>query len=339
MKAPSVLTAALLLLAIAPRPAQAWDGGSFYGSAAAADVLSNPFTSPLEFSPAERQLFLDCADGRFHQLSLVDAALVAGGVEDLEAIGRYRQLFFAVRDDVARQEADVKNPLQQVELIHQVLHERLLRGGYNPNATNLAATFQTGVYNCASATLLFVALAAEFNIQAQAIELPGHVRAIVSCGGQRYEIEVTCPVWQEAMRPIGGSSDEAVSTASAGALAAGREISPCGLVAMIYYNRGIDAFNERGYAEAVAANRKALLLDPDNQLARGNLLAAVNNWALALCDASRFGEAEMLLAEGEQFDPTHAAFVHNALHVRQMWAQSQAAAAAAQKTGSAMPSL
>ena len=88
---------------------------------------------------------------------------------------------------------------------------------------------------------------------------------------------------------------------------------------MIYYNRGIDAFNERRFGDAIAANRRALMLDSDNQIARGNLMAAANNWALALCDAGYFAEAERLLTDGQQFDPGHLAFAHNAAHVQQMW--------------------
>jgi tetratricopeptide (TPR) repeat protein len=334
----SMLTAALLLLATS-RAAQAWDGRSLAGISAVAGGVGNPLTDTLVFSPAERQLFLDTADGSLHQLSLVDAALVASGVENLAAMNGYRQQFFAARDEAARQMADVESPLVRIQLVHQVLHQRLLHGGYNANATNLAATLQTGVYNCASATLLFVALAAEFDIQAQAIELPGHVRAVVVCQGRHYEVEVTCPVWQEAVRENEADSDGRLSALSPEAALAGRVISPCGQVAMIYYNRGIDAFNTGRFAEAVATNRKALLLDPANKLARGNLLAAVNNWALMLCDAGHFAEAETLLAEGEQFDPSHAAFVHNAAHVQQIWSQWLQTTSAAQKTGPAMPSL
>ena len=69
----------------------------------------------------------------------------------------------------------------------------------------------------------------------------------------------------------------------------------------------------------------ALLLDPDNRLAYGNLLAAVNNWALALGDCGNFADAESLLNEGRQFDPTHLPFVHNAEHLQQMQLQAEVA--------------
>ena len=35
-------------------------------------------------------------------------------------------------------------------------------------------------------------------------------------------------------------------------------------------------------------------------------------------------EAESLLAAGQRFDPNHLAFIHNAAHIQQKWAQSQA---------------
>src|SRR5262249_47357256 len=151
------------------------------------------------------------------------------------------------------------------------------------------------------------ALASDVNISAQAMELPGHVRAVVDCVGQQYEIEVTCPAWSGSVRQLGGANPAQFQLQAEN----GRVVSPLGLVAMIYYNRGVYAFNERRFAESLSANRRALLLDPDDKMARGNLLAAVNNWALALCDAGYYPEAERLLAAGQQFEPNHATFTHN----------------------------
>jgi tetratricopeptide (TPR) repeat protein len=296
----------------------------------------NPLADPLDLRSGEAELFADAPDGRLHRISLVDAALVACGADDLTTIEDARRRIAAARNDLKQLMAmratalngreDV-NGLQRVELVHRVLHQRLLTGGYNANATNLAATFNTGVYNCASATLLFVALAADLRIDVQAIELPGHVRAMVDCDDQQYEVEVTCPVWRDSILRVddaAGRGEMNEAAVSESAARSGRPISTLGLVAMIYYNRGIDAFNERRFGDAIAANRRALLLDPDNKIARGNLMAAANNWALALCDAGYFAEAERLLADGRQFDPGHLAFVHNAAHVQRMWDQVRA---------------
>ena len=61
-----------------------------------------------------------------------------------------------------------------------------------------------------------------------------------------------------------------------------REVSPIQMAAMIYYNRGVDLLAEKRFAEAAAANAKALRLDPANATARGNLLATINNWSIEL---------------------------------------------------------
>jgi tetratricopeptide (TPR) repeat protein len=297
-----------------------------------APPLGNPLTDALTLSTAERRLFTDASDGRLDELSLLEAALVACGVDEPAAASRYQQRFAAASDELraaigtsSRHDAGTRDEgLRPVAAVHRVLHERLLHGGYDTNATDLAGTLDTGVYNCASATLLFVALCEPLGVAAQAVELPGHVRCLVEINAEQFEIEVTCPNWPQAQRRISSGvsllDEPAVASTASGAR---RRVTSLGLLAMIYYNRGVDAFELRRYAEATAANRRALLLDPSNQTARGNLLAAVNNWALALCDAGRLADAETLLAAGQQFDPDHRPFAHNAGHVRRLSSQTQ----------------
>ena len=296
----------------------------------------NPLLDPLNFTSAETLLFSDAAGGKIDGHSLVDAALVACGVNDPVSLQRCRATYSAARALLIRSTSGSGNKsndaISKIELIHRTLHQNLLRGGYDANATDLAETLEIGVYNCASATLLFVALAADAGLDATAVELPGHVRAVIETGAGRYEVEVTCPKWPDAMGRAELVAQYPLTPTRSTGLTAGlspgereREVSAAGLLAMIYYNRGVDAFTERRFAEAVAVNRRALLLDPENRLAYGNLLAAVNNWALALCDAGYFTAAETLLAAGQKFDPNHLAFTHNAAHVRQVWAQSQPA--------------
>ena len=104
--------------------------------------------------------------------------------------------------------------------------------------------------------------------------------------------------------------------------AASRPLSRAALLAMLYYNRAIDAFQHERFADAVVLNRKSLLLDGDNPTARGNLLAAVNNWALALAAAGRFDEAQSLLTAGRRYAPDHEPFAHNAAHIHRLQAES-----------------
>ncbi len=246
----------------------------------------NPLADPLDFSPAERDLFADAATGQLRRITLLDAGLIASGVTNLAAIDEARTRFGAVQnelstldtghDDGPEASHQENQVLRRVALIHHVLHQRLLRGGYDANATNLATTLQTGVYNCAARPCCSWRWLEQYDVPVQAMELPGHVRAMVDCADQRYEIEVTCPVWSQAIRRCedGGTLttprrvDFGDPTLSPSERESGRRVSPLGLVAMIYYNRGIDAFNDRQFATALATNRRALLLDPDNAIVR-----------------------------------------------------------------------
>ena len=80
------------------------------------------------------------------------------------------------------------------------------------------------------------------------------------------------------------------------------------MAAMIYYNRGVDLLAEKRFAEAAAANAKALRLDPQNATARGNLLATINNWSIELGKRQHFAEAVNLLRQGLAIDAKFEAF-------------------------------
>lgn len=265
----------------------------------------DPLTAPLALTGAERRLFTDAEDGRFDEHTLVEAALIAGGIQDLHEVRRRLDRYANLSQELKQLCGAEVAAIEKAATIHQLLHRQLLRR-YDAGATQLTSALDDGVYNCASATLLFVALAAECGLEAQAIELPGHVRAMIPVGDHRWEIEITSPNWDEAVRELDLSGAQP------------RSVAPAGLIAMIYYNQGIDAFHTSDFATAIAANRKALLLDSNNAKARGNLLAAVNNWALALCQTGQLEGADLLLKAGIKFDAKHAAFTHNAAYLKQL---------------------
>jgi tetratricopeptide (TPR) repeat protein len=307
----------------------------------------DPLSTPLVFSPSERRLFVDAEDGQLDEHSLIEAALIAGGLDHPQDLARYRSRFDALCSELRRQITAETTVLNRIETIHRLLHQRVLRF-YEADATNLAAAFDQGIYNCASGTLLLIALADNLGLEMQAIELPGHVRAVATDGAERWEVEITSPVWNEAIRRLDdvynvnkpqrhGDAERAIDSLEianssltrsplhpftpSSSSTQRREVSRIGLIAMTYYNQGIDAFHTQRFAEAIAANRKALLLDPANREARGNLLASVNNWALALCNTGELQAAEELLAAGQKYDAAHQAFTHNAAYVQRLQMQ------------------
>jgi tetratricopeptide (TPR) repeat protein len=100
-----------------------------------------------------------------------------------------------------------------------------------------------------------------------------------------------------------------------------REVSDVELLAMIYYNRGVDLLGEKRFAEAAAANAKALRLAPSNATARGNLLVTLNNWAIELGTTAHYAEAADLLRLGLAIEPGYQAFRLNYAHLHRQWAR------------------
>jgi tetratricopeptide (TPR) repeat protein len=76
---------------------------------------------------------------------------------------------------------------------------------------------------------------------------------------------------------------------------------------------------ERAYRGALDSNALALRLDPENVHARANLLAALNNWALAESTAGAFDRSAMILEAGLRLDPGRAMYRDNYVAVHQQW--------------------
>jgi tetratricopeptide (TPR) repeat protein len=178
-----------------------------------------------------------------------------------------------------------------------------------------------GRYNCLSATVLFNYLAGEIGLDCRTMEMPGHAMSRVVMRDERLDIETTCPNWFQLKAD---SDRHAAVSKVAGASAASdrvkaREVSAIQMAAMIYYNRGVDFLGEKLFAEAAAANAKAMRLDPENSVARSNLLATLNNWSIDLGNAGKFEEAINTLRRGLAMDPKFTAFSQNYVHVHRQW--------------------
>jgi hypothetical protein len=286
------------------------------------------FPDPLALSPLEAPMLADPADGEFRQFSLIEAALIASGVDRDEDLRRYLERYSAWREQ-ARQICEREHSqLRQAQALFEFLHRQILVGGYDARATELTQTFDEGKFNCASASLLFTALATDCGLTVHAVERPRHAMCALYIDGQRTVIETTCPNWFQLSPDMRRDAERAVvaRTIVPERPTAAREISPAELVAVIYYNRGVDLLQEMQYAAAVSVNLRALRLDPKNATAFGNLLASINNWSLAICEAGDCAEAAELLARGLTVAPDHEPFHANQRHVYRTWIQSLASA-------------
>jgi hypothetical protein len=302
------------------------------GSRATTATSSQPDAAPIE-----RALWDDAADGRLQSHSLLAAALVASGVESAVDLDGYLRRFEHWVAELRVSGRVTGSPRDKAAAIHDFLHERAFTGGFREASTSLVETFEFGRFNCISSVILFLSVAEKFGLPAHGVEIPAHAYAVIdapaadpagrSTGAAAREIVVqtTCRAWfaaedqgvQEALlrRTLG----EAAGTAAA-APTSGRRLSDVGLLAVVYYNRGVDQLEAGRFAEAAAANRTAIRLDASNSAARANLLATVNNWSLELGRRGEFGEAVRLLEEGLTVAPDYGLFHENlvALHQQRL---------------------
>lgn len=303
-------------------------------------------------APAEAALLADAADAHLDHHSLFQAALIAGGTVQDDLLRHYEAKFQAWIAQLREQNVSTQTPLQRAETIFRFMHQRILTGGYELRASDLAGTIQTGQYNCVSASLLYNCLVEQFGIEARGLEWNGHARTRLLLPNTVLDVETTCARWFDLLRnpeeslaqvtpvqpktpqwraktaekhaPTGPLPPERANTQQEGydfprRQSPGREVANLALVATIYYNRGVDLLTEGRYSEALAANAKALRLDPEHPTAWGNFLATMNNWAVALGRSGRYSEAAALLAHGLALAPSYGPFQTNFVHVHSQW--------------------
>ncbi|MDR0522467.1 MAG: hypothetical protein LBH00_11535 [Planctomycetaceae bacterium] len=297
--------------------------------------------------PVERDLLLDAQDGKWDRFDLFRAAMIIEGIRDPEVIRKEDLRLNALVDKV---KAGLKfsgdtTPQALTKALFEAMHKEILTRPYQIDCTEISKVLKTGHFNCVSATVLFNCLADKAGLDVRALEMPGHALSRVKFGqGQSMNIETTCAAWFDlkdnaerlaatVLRVAPAPDVSNPPTANNAANPAKpetleeltenlREISSIQLTATIYYNLGIDHIAQKRFAEAVAANTKALYLDPSNASAWKNLLVSINNWVLHLTSEKgkeRFDIAATLLDQGILLDPGYANFKENQLYTFYHW--------------------
>ena len=284
----------------------------------------------LPDNPREAALLEDAADGRLDEHSLLAAALIAGGAESQTIIAA-QQRIFDWANELRKADSPHASDRHRAQAILKFLHERVLTGEYELTCSDLGRALDEGRYNCVNSTILFNALAEELGLSVIAVECPAHVYSVVLSHLGEIDVETTCPEWFELEHKP--REQRATLAAKTGASTAGqrwegprRRIDAAGLTALLYYNRGVDMLEQHRFSSAVAANSKALRLDPHNAQAHGNLLAAINNWSLAAAEKGEHEVAIRILDAGLELAPKHELFHANYLALHQQWFHKLSAA-------------
>jgi tetratricopeptide (TPR) repeat protein len=298
-------------------------GDATSSAAAAPGELAAPLAEGLYFTPAERQLFRRAEAGVLGNADLLEASLAAAGVHDRRTRDPYLRRFQAWCQAL-RGQCPRLDERQKAEAVFVFLHREILHGKYDLDCSRVTDAIDRGDFNCISSTVLFTALAHAVGLTVTGAERPGHVLAVVVVDGRRMAVETTCRDWFDILddpQRLARFVPPTGAPTSTGPPQTLRDIDAAGLVAITYYNEGVDALQQDRYAESIAANFKAWRLDPRSAAARGNLLAGVNNWSLDLAADGRFAEAMSVLRAGSQLAPDHRNFSANMVAVYQRWTE------------------
>ena len=320
--------AALPSLVVAVIAASAW--ATTAGPAASSPANVADWTPPgltLRLSALERRLIDDASDGRLDDFSTIEAALVASGVRDQASLQAGLERYRAFLAELTSATSETTDALDKARLAFEHLHGRVLGGRYHADSSSVEVLLARGDYNCISASLVYASLARELGLDVVVIEAPAHAYCQLRHAAGELTIETTCETWDQATdasRRSSAAAPEAVAAHSAGAqdTSATRALSPAAMAGILYYNQGVELLGEESFGEAALANLKALAVDPTNAAARGNLLATINNWALALGREKRFDRAVTLLRHVRRIDPEFVPANVNFAAVHQLWVES-----------------
>ncbi|MEX2172891.1 MAG: hypothetical protein WD872_00930 [Pirellulaceae bacterium] len=261
-------------------------------------------------SPAlERRLLADAGDGSLDAFTLTSACLIAGGPADAAELEKHerqldawsQRLLDGMPTDLAVE--------RRAAAIFAALHREILVGRYDPRASDLGRTLRDGDFNCLTALVLYYEFCRRADVPLEIWSRPGHVYCRLPKSSQR--IEPTLRNWLTATQ-----LQATTETRPA------RRITPVELVGRCYYNRGVELLQRRQFAQGLALLEIARRLDPADTDARANLLAGLNNWALALSARGEHSAADRLIARGLAIDPRFPPLVANARLLRRTQQQS-----------------
>ncbi len=288
-------------------------------------VTSTPtaVTTLPPLTPLERSLAAHARDGRLEGTTLLDAALLASGVQEAQIPAAARRVRAALAPAIARAK-EQSGEAARGRMLLGALHETVLRR-YELSATELDHVERTGEFNCLSSALLYLVAAEGVLTTARGVVSTHHAFVRVTVEGKVIDVETTAP--------RGFDPDRARLTAAQVQQIAGGDVSPgeflaglkqaeelpsLSLVAAVYSNRAI-ALAHRGDTAAAA-----LALDRGARMATGALLRRLADWrasllskgAKDLVDLGRFDDARRLLELGlEVTEGTHRAVLSRSLAI------------------------
>lgn len=268
----------------------------------------NSATPQSDANALQSRLWADLADERLDDFTLVEAALIAGGIADRDILAHHNRQLSAWLAEL-REAKEAASPKERARAVLEFMHRRVLSAGFHQDGTNLAGALDEGRFNCVSSTILFLTLARGVGLEVEAVAEPAHVFCRLLLEQGALDVQTTDP---NAFSPDRQTLEPSVASP--------RAISEKGILAIVYYNAGVERLARREFSQALEANGRAVQLDPAHREARANLLATYNNWAVECVRQGNFHQAIRLIQAARQVSPGHANLTANLRSVYQQWA-------------------
>jgi tetratricopeptide (TPR) repeat protein len=280
----------------------------------------------VSISDDEASLFVDARDGTLNKWTFAEAALLASGVTDAAKRQRYLDLLAKIQAEAQEKVAAAKSPFEKGETLLHYLHAGPMRKGYVGHQTDVATILDTETFNCVSSATLYNVIARRLGLDARGIEVPNHAFSILYDGTEHADVETTTAGGFNPARDQAARDQFTKLTGFAYIPDSNRdqrrEVSEIGLVAITYYNHGVELSQQKRYHEALLAYFRSMSLDSEFDSAVKNALAVLANWSVELSNEKKFDQAIDVLSTGLELAPKDATLVNNRKAVWSHWADS-----------------
>jgi tetratricopeptide (TPR) repeat protein len=280
----------------------------------------------LPITPDEASLFADARDGKLDEWSFAEAALLVSGVATAERRKAYLARLDALEAQARAATASAKGPFERGAALLRFLHSGPMAKGYASQQTDLSTVLEKGTFNCVSSAALYNVLARRLGLDARAVEVPDHAFSVVYDGTAHADVETTTAA---GFNPARNKSAQAAFEKLTGFVYIPdshrdrrREVGELGLLAIVYYNHGVELTRQKRYPEALLAYFRAMSLDPEFASAVQNALAVLANWSAELTRQRKFEDALNVAVIGLQLVPQDAALLNNHKAIWSQWADA-----------------
>ncbi|MDP8218910.1 MAG: tetratricopeptide repeat protein [Candidatus Theseobacter exili] len=249
---------------------------------------------PLEKGSLEEALFKDTSDGQLNRVSFELACLIASGIHDQSFMSYIKRIDNYQNRISLETSISNKQPAKKAEIILSWLHQNALLY-YTEEACSLDVLLSTGRYNCVSSTILLYILGERFNLSLKGLQTHDHVCAILLDGKRKLEIQTTTPYGARTQH-ISKNSRNTNKTPGFP-----RETGKLGLIASIYYNKGVLTLQDGKKHKALSNFCRAYELDPDYpglEVLVVSLFCQVGN---IYFEKSKYQSSIQLMKEGLKF--------------------------------------